>query len=170
MGCWKQGFYLKSSKVFALSENMQRIEGSQPNQSYESPGKEPTSLEEQPSHHTNNAKLDYDGCDPNPNDSNFPSTHATSNSPQQPETLNLPAVLWDKPAGSKIRVPPPVPPRSPRKPMDPVGSGAFEEAMRASFCVDSSQENVAPQRGLPLNVTLTHFIKIWFLYTSYSYF
>ena len=160
MGYIKQEFYLKSIKVFALSENMQRIEGSQPNQSYESPDKEPTSLEEQPSHHINNPKLDYDGCDPNPNDSNFSSTHATSSSPQQPETLNLPAVLWDKPAGSKIRVPPPVPPRSPRKPMDPVGSGAFEEAMRASFCVESSQENVAPQRGLPLNVTLTHLIQI----------
>ena len=45
-----------------------------------------------------------------------------------PETLNLPAVLWDKPAGSKTKVPPPVPPRSPKRPLDHVASGAFEVA------------------------------------------
>ena len=32
------------------------------------------------------------------------------------ETLNIPAVLWDRPTGSSKRVPPPVPPRSPRRP------------------------------------------------------
>ena len=155
MGFIKQEFYLKSIKVFALSENMQRIEGSQPNQSYESPDKEPTGLEEQPSHNSNNPKLEgYEGCDPNPNDSNFSSTHATSSSPQQPETLNLPAVLWDKPAGSKIRVPPPVPPRSPRKPIDPVSSGAFEAAMATPYGEAPSQVNIAPQRGLPLGIVL----------------
>jgi len=37
------------------------------------------------------------------------------------ERLNLPAVLWDKPLGSKIRVPPPVPPRSPKRPPDAAG-------------------------------------------------
>lgn len=35
-----------------------------------------------------------------------------------PETLNIPAVLWDRPSGSSKRVPPPVPPRSPRRPYD----------------------------------------------------
>ena len=34
------------------------------------------------------------------------------------ETLNIPAVLWDRPVGSSKRVPPPVPPRSPRRPYD----------------------------------------------------
>ena len=34
------------------------------------------------------------------------------------ETLNIPAVLWDRPSGSSKRVPPPVPPRSPRRPYD----------------------------------------------------
>ena len=36
----------------------------------------------------------------------------------EPETLNIPAVLWDRPTGSSKRVPPPVPPRSPRRPYD----------------------------------------------------
>ena len=40
------------------------------------------------------------------------------------ETLNLPAVLWDKPPGSKTRVPPPIPPRSPKRPLDPTGAFA----------------------------------------------
>lgn len=40
--------------------------------------------------------------------------------------LNLPAVLWDRQPGSKNKVPPPVPPRSPRKPME--ASPAFEAA------------------------------------------
>lgn len=41
--------------------------------------------------------------------------------------LNLPAVLWDRQPGSKNKVPPPVPPRSPRKPME--ASPAFEAAL-----------------------------------------
>lgn len=48
---------------------------------------------------------------------------------QKQETLNLPAVLWDKPPGSKTRVPPPVPPRSPKRPLDP--TGAFASAAAA---------------------------------------
>ena len=59
---------------------------------------------------------------------------------KQPETLNLPAVLWDRPAGSKIRVPPPVPPRSPRRPIDPVASGAFDAAGIASNQTTSSSQ------------------------------
>ena len=130
---------------------MQQIEGSQSNQPYETPIKEQTSLDELPSSHEKNPNFEnFGGCVPNQNSISSSSEVATSSIHQQPETLNLPAVLWDKPAGSKIRVPPPVPPRSPRKPMDPVGSGAFEEAMKVSFCADPSQENVAPQRGLQL--------------------
>ena len=44
----------------------------------------------------------------------------------QPETLNIPAVLWDRPTGSSKRVPPPVPPRSPKRPYDHLSS--FAEA------------------------------------------
>eukprot|EP00096_Caligus_rogercresseyi_P003636 TRINITY_DN1694_c0_g1_i1.p1 TRINITY_DN1694_c0_g1~~TRINITY_DN1694_c0_g1_i1.p1 ORF type:complete len:201 (+),score=47.21 TRINITY_DN1694_c0_g1_i1:766-1368(+) len=41
------------------------------------------------------------------------------------ETVNLPAVLWDRPAGSKVRVPPPaIPPRSPKSPDNSPG-GVF---------------------------------------------
>lgn len=47
-----------------------------------------------------------------------------SSSQQQPETLNIPAVLWDRPVGSSKRVPPPVPPRSPKRPFDYVASFA----------------------------------------------
>ncbi len=46
------------------------------------------------------------------------------------ETLNLPAVLWDKPPGSKTRVPPPVPPRSPKRPLDPTGAFANAAALQ----------------------------------------
>lgn len=51
------------------------------------------------------------------------------------ETLNIPAVLWDRPAGSSKRVPPPVPPRSPRRPYDHVTSfaNASEQAFRGDF-------------------------------------
>ena len=42
-----------------------------------------------------------------------------------PETLNIPAVLWDRPTGSSKRVPPPVPPRSPRRPQDQLASFAM---------------------------------------------
>ncbi|CAB4066627.1 PIP5K [Lepeophtheirus salmonis] len=41
------------------------------------------------------------------------------------ETVNLPAVLWDRPAGSKVRVPPPVPPRSPKTPLESCGGGGL---------------------------------------------
>lgn len=71
-----------------------------------------------------------------------------------PETLNLPAVLWDKPVGSKTKVPPPVPPRSPRRPMDHVAAGAFEaatakEAAAAAAAGGGGLENAGsgPQRG-----------------------
>ena len=47
---------------------------------------------------------------------------------QQPETLNIPAVLWDRPTGSSKRVPPPVPPRSPRRPIDQMASFAMAAA------------------------------------------
>ena len=47
---------------------------------------------------------------------------ATNSSLLQPETLNIPAVLWDRPSGSSKRVPPPVPPRSPKRPYDHVAS------------------------------------------------
>ena len=59
--------------------------------------------------------------------------------------LNLPAVLWDRPAGSKTKVPPPVPPRSPRKPIDP--SGAFEAALsrEAAAAAAASAAAAAPQ-------------------------
>ena len=135
---------------------MQQTEGSQPNLSFESPIKESEKLDELPYNHANSQNIEsLPGCAQNQNNVDLSSVNNTSlSTPQQPETLNLPAVLWDKPAGSKIRVPPPVPPRSPRKPMDPVESGAFEEAMKSSFCADPSQENIAPQRGLPLNVTI----------------
>ena len=149
---------------------MQPHEGSQPKQSFESPSKERPSHEELPSNHANNQNLEgFAGCSSDPNGSDYTSTFAASSNPQQPETLNLPAVLWDKPVGSKIRVPPPVPPRSPRKPMDPVSSGAFEEAMAASFNAESSQANVAPQRGLLLDVSLAQFIKIRFHFHILSY-
>ena len=46
------------------------------------------------------------------------------------ETLNIPAVLWDRPTGSSKRVPPPVPPRSPRRPYD--HSISFAEASDTS--------------------------------------
>ena len=46
----------------------------------------------------------------------------------QPETLNIPAVLWDRPTGSSKRVPPPVPPRSPRRPIDQMASFAMAAA------------------------------------------
>ena len=46
----------------------------------------------------------------------------------QPETLNIPAVLWDRPVGSSKRVPPPVPPRSPRRPIDHLASFAAASA------------------------------------------
>ena len=142
---------------------MQQLEGSQPKQSFESTSKERPSHDEMPLNYSKNQNFDsFAGCSSDPNGSEYTSTLATSSDPQQPETLNIPAVLWDKPAGSKIRVPPPVPPRSPRKPMDPVSSGAFEEAMTASFHAESSQANVTPQRGLLLDVTLTHFIKTRF--------
>ena len=134
---------------------MQQTEGTQPNLSFESPIKESEIPEELPYNHANSQNLEsLPGCAQSQNNIDLPSVNTTLSTPQQPETLNLPAVLWDKPAGSKIRVPPPVPPRSPRKPMDPVESGAFEEAMKSSFCADPSQENIAPQRGLPLNVTI----------------
>ena len=140
---------------------MQQTEGSQPNLSFESPIKESEKLDELPYNHANSQNIEsLPGCAQNQNNVDLSSVNNTSlSTPQQPETLNLPAVLWDKPAGSKIRVPPPVPPRSPRKPMDPVESGAFEEAMKSSFCADPSQENIAPQRGLPLNVTVVKLTK-----------
>ena len=47
---------------------------------------------------------------------------------QQPETLNIPAVLWDRPTDSSKRVPPPVPPRSPRRPIDQMASFAMAAA------------------------------------------
>ena len=139
---------------------MPQTEGTQPNLSFESPIKESEKLEELPYNHANIQNFEsLPGCAQNQNNTDLSSVNTTLSTPQQPETLNLPAVLWDKPAGSKIRVPPPVPPRSPRKPMDPVESGAFEEAMKSSFCADPSQENIAPQRGLPLNVTVVKLTK-----------
>ena len=51
-----------------------------------------------------------------------------SSSALQPETLNIPAVLWDRPVGSSKRVPPPVPPRSPRRPIDHLASFAAASA------------------------------------------
>ena len=62
-------------------------------------------------------------------------TSSTSCLLNQPETLNIPAVLWDRPTGSSKRVPPPVPPRSPRRPIDQM----------ASFAAASSSEGL---RGL----------------------
>lgn len=49
------------------------------------------------------------------------------------ETLNIPAVLWDRPVGSSKRVPPPVPPRSPRRPIDHVASFAAATANEAAY-------------------------------------
>ena len=49
------------------------------------------------------------------------------------ETLNIPAVLWDRPQGSSKRVPPPVPPRSPRRPYDhSISFSAASEATSGS--------------------------------------
>ena len=145
----------KLLKAFTLSENMQQAEGSQPEQSCESPSNmQPVAGNLSPGY-TNPSNIDgsYPGCVSNPNGGEYVSCSEASHS-QQPETLNLPAVLWDKPVGSKIRVPPPVPPRSPRKPIDPVTSGAFEAVMDTHYPDDSSEDNVAPLRGLPLGITL----------------
>ena len=62
-----------------------------------------------------------------------------------PETLNIPAVLWDRPAGSSKRVPPPVPPRSPRRPFEPQIS--FAEANEVTYIRgDLGWENRTPLR------------------------
>jgi len=145
----------KLLKAFALSENMQPNEGSQPEQSCESPSNMQPILDNFSSDYKNSSNLEgsYVGCVSNPNSSEYASGVGSSYN-QQPETLNLPAVLWDKPLGSKIRVPPPVPPRSPRRPIDPISSGAFEAAMATPFCGGSSEDNISPQRGLPLGITL----------------
>ena len=58
----------------------------------------------------------------------------------QPETLNIPAVLWDRPTGSSKRVPPPVPPRSPRRPIDQMASfaaAASSEGLRGLIIMHS---------------------------------
>lgn len=52
------------------------------------------------------------------NSANFNFDLENGKSNNNAETLNIPAVLWDRPAGSSKRVPPPVPPRSPRRPYD----------------------------------------------------
>ena len=62
----------------------------------------------------------------------LPATSASSEE-AGPETLNLPAVLWDKPPGSKTRVPPPVPPRSPKRPLDPTGAFATASSIEDGF-------------------------------------
>ena len=59
-------------------------------------------------------------------------TSSTSCLLNQPETLNIPAVLWDRPTGSSKRVPPPVPPRSPRRPIDQMASFAMAAAASSS--------------------------------------
>lgn len=145
----------KLLKAFALSENMQQNEGSQPDQSCESPSNMQPIPGNLSSDYKNPSNLEgsYVGCVSNPNSSEYATSAGTTYN-QQPETLNLPAVLWDKPLGSKIRVPPPVPPRSPRRPIDPISSGAFEAAMATPFCGGSSEDYISPQRGLPLGITL----------------
>ena len=62
----------------------------------------------------------------------------------QPETLNIPAVLWDRPSGSSKRVPPPVPPRSPRRPIDHLASFAA-----AAGGVSTSSEGRGVNSSLP---------------------
>ena len=63
--------------------------------------------------------------------------------------LNLPAVLWDRPAGSKTKVPPPVPPRSPRKPIE--ASGAFEAALsREAAAASGAAAAVPPAASVPI--------------------
>ena len=140
----------KYFKAFALSENMQQNEGSQPDQSCElSSNMQPILHNLSPDNkNPSNFEGSLVGCVSNLNSNEYATSSGTSYN-QQPETLNLPAVLWDKPLGSRIRVPPPVPPRSPRRPIDPITSGAFEAAMTTS-----SQEYISPQRGLPLGITL----------------
>ena len=90
-------------------------------------------------------------------------------SQQQPETLNLPAVLWDRPVGSKIRVPPPVPPRSPRRPIDPVASGAFEAAMDVPYGGRASQINFTPQRGWQMIVWHANCFSLYPLFITRFY-
>jgi hypothetical protein len=98
----------KLLKAFALSENMQQNEGSQPDQSCESPSNMQPIPGNLSSDYKNPSNLEgsYVGCVSNPNSSEYATSAGTTYN-QQPETLNLPAVLWDKPLGSKIRVPPP---------------------------------------------------------------
>ena len=100
--------------AFVLSENMQPKEGSQPNYSRDSPTKMQSLSENEPTSHTNPSTLDsgFAGCLSYTSNRDYTSSLDTPYVHQQPATLNLPAVLWDKPAGSKIRVPPPVPPMS----------------------------------------------------------
>ena len=145
--------------AFVLSENMQPKEGSQPNYSRDSPTKMQSLSENEPPSHTNPSTLDsgFAGCLSYTSNSDYTSSLDTPYVHQQPATLNLPAVLWDKPAGSKIRVPPPVPPRSPRRPIDPVNSGAFDVAMGGPAIEGSNHIYNAPQRGLTMD--LTAFIK-----------
>lgn len=155
----------KLLKESALSENMQQKEGYQLHQSCKSPTKMQPVSENLTSGCTNSSNLaeNYAGCISNPGTNE----HTNSSEPsynQQPETLNLPAVLWDKPAGSKIRVPPPVPPRSPRKPIDPVSLGAFEAAMGTPYDGSSSHVNITPERGLPLGMSL-HSMKLILIFS-----
>ena len=146
--------------AFVLSENMQQIEGSQLEASKESPTKMQPIIDNLPSGDVNptNREGGYVGYVSNLTSDEYTNNTDISCLHQQPETLNLPAVLWDKPVGSKIRVPPPVPPRSPRRPIDPVSSGAFEAAMDMPYDGGLSQANIAPQRGLHIEMFAFHLL------------
>ena len=142
----------KIVKKFVLSDSMQQNQGSPEHKSDDSPTrptKMPQCVDMSSTGHVNPSTYEggYAASDSNLISSECGGSGASTFVQQQPETLNLPAVLWDKPVGSKIRVPPPVPPRSPRKPIDPVASGAFESAMAMPYDGGASEVNNAPQRG-----------------------
>ena len=74
-----------------------------------------------------------------------------------PETLNLPAVLWDKPPGSKTRVPPPVPPRSPKRPLDPSGAFATASSLEDGFILRGSIHGTSSSSCLLFSLRKKHY-------------
>ena len=157
-------------KELVLSDSMQQTQGSPPHKSGDSPTKASKLLQSaeksMKSVNFSNSERSYLGCASNLNHELRSNSAAICNQ-LQPETLNLPAVLWDKPAGSKIRVAPPVPPRSPRRANDPVASGAFEAAMALPDDGGSNVVNSAPQRGWTMEI-VNHFLNL-FLILTYQY-
>ena len=77
----------------------------------------------------------------------LPAAASAAESAESAPHLNLPAVLWDRPAGSKTKVPPPVPPRSPRKPIE--ASGAFEAALSREAAAAAAAASGAAAAAVP---------------------